>query len=194
MNKLPFYDAMIYDDLARFNLFLENRHTQLKSLHLRSLEESTHLNLPIEDIDPEALIFEGSKNALQNALFGDLSPINKSISFDAYCNQNLLKIIGAGQGRAVAVAKDPLPMTEDFHSTLIFRYSSSILDIAVNSMNLSKRPPLLVNAMNFNDLVYKEVRYYDDLVAELCSKIETLENQVQDLNNKNYINAQLTWR
>lgn len=137
-------------------------------------------------------IYPASRSAFYKEFF-KFSPMLSSALYDAMAQQNLILGVGAGRGYAT-LFKYPVSLDQDFYNQFIGAYLPTIYKQAVSDLSITRKPSSLVSALNYASLTEDEIKYLFVVIGSYEMKVQELEKQIADLNNKYYINSQLTWR
>jgi hypothetical protein len=160
--------------------FIQSALSSLSSSEIALAKE--HATSIIEGMDEQVYIYVGSKLSFKNEFFTEYTPSAYSAIFSYLIANNLIRTIGPGQSSAILISSSVFSK-ELFLPTELFDGFSS--DNYLNSLNSLLSNYSLVQADN--DFLKSIIEKRDQHILELYSIIKQLED-------KNYVTSQMTWR
>jgi hypothetical protein len=135
-----------------------------------------------EGMDEHVYIYVGSKISFKNQFFSDYTPSAYSAVFSYLIANNLIRTIGPGQSSAILISssvfsKDLFLPTEVFNDFSSENYLTSFNSLLSNYALIQ----------NDNTFLKSVIEQRDQQIVELYSIIKQLED-------KNYVTSQMTWR
>jgi hypothetical protein len=141
-----------------------------------------HSDFITEGMNEHVYLYVGSKISFKNQFFTDYTPSAYSAIFSYLIANNFIRTIGPGQSSAILISSS-IFSKELFLPTEVFTNFSA--ENYLDSFNsLLSNYSLVQNDNVFLTSVIKE---RDQQILELYSKIKQLED-------KNYVTSQMTWR
>jgi hypothetical protein len=160
--------------------FIQSALSSLSSSEIALAKE--HATSIIEGMDEQVYIYVGSKLSFKNEFFTEYTPSAYSAIFSYLIANNLIRTIGPGQSSAILISSSVFSK-ELFLPTELFDGFSS--ENYLNSLNSLLSNYSLVQADN--DFLKSIIEKRDQHILELYSIIKQLED-------KNYVTSQMTWR
>lgn len=160
--------------------FIQSALSSLSSSEISLAKE--HATSIIEGMDEQVYIYVGSKLSFKNEFFTEYTPSAYSAIFSYLIANNLIRTIGPGQSSAILISSSVFSK-ELFLPTELFDDFSS--ENYLNSFNSLLSNYSLVQADN--DFLKSIIEKRDQHILELYSIIKQLED-------KNYVTSQMTWR
>jgi hypothetical protein len=160
--------------------FIQSALSSLSSSEISLAKE--HATSIIEGMDEQVYIYVGSKLSFKNEFFTEYTPSAYSAIFSYLIANNLIRTIGPGQSSAILISSSVF-FKELFLPTELFDDFSS--ENYLNSFNSLLSNYSLVQADN--DFLKSIIEKRDQHILELYSIIKQLED-------KNYVTSQMTWR
>lgn len=145
------------------------------------------------NVSSDFLIYPASRMSFFKEFFLFTPVLNQAL-YDAVQMLDCIKGVGAGRGYATLYKPLTEGLTEEQYESLTKNYFPDIILDAIKSLNLTRKPPALVSAVDYTALLHHEVFYYQDLVASLNKVIDQKDAEISALHRQNYITTQLTWR
>jgi hypothetical protein len=160
--------------------FIQSALSSLSSSDINLAKE--HATSIIEGMDDQVYIYVGSKLSFKNEFFSEYTPSAYSAIFSYLIANNLIRTIGPGQSSAILISSSVFSK-DLFLPTEVFEDFSS--ENYLNSFNSLLSNYSLIQ--NDNTFLRSVIEQRDHQIIELYSIIKQLED-------KNYVTSQMTWR
>ena len=163
--------------------FVSNVQSALSSLSSSDIAlAKEHIISITEQMDDNVYLYVGSKISFRNEFFTEYAPSAYSAIFSYLINNNLIRTIGPGQSSAILISSS-------IFSKELFLPTEVFTDLS-NEKYLDSFNSLLSNyslLQNDNSFLRSIIEKRDQQILELYSTIKQLED-------KNYVVSQMTWR
>jgi len=160
--------------------FIQSALSSLSSSDIALAKE--HAISIAEGMDEHVYIYVGSKISFRNEFFTEYTPSAYSAIFSYLIANNLIRTIGPGQSSAILISSSVFSK-ELFLPTEVFANLSS--ENYLNSFN-----SLLSNY----SLIQNDNAFLASIVEKRDQQILELYTIIKQLEDKNYVTSQMTWR
>lgn len=160
--------------------FIQSALSSLSSSDITLAKE--HATSIIEGMDDQVYIYVGSRISFKNEFFPQYAPSAYSAVFSYLTSNNLIRTIGPGQSSAILVSSSVFSKDLSLPAEMSDTFSP---ENYLNSFN-----SLLSNyalTQDDNAFLASVIEQRDQQILELYSMIKQLED-------KNYVTSQMTWR